>query len=158
MTSQEHLIVLADGRRASMFACGRTPLGGVQLERVATLTNQHGAEHEPGRPVPGGGAEWSGPRSRSGLGAAPQAVAVGHSREDERRRFAREVVRWLAEFRDKADVGRVTLFAPPRVLAMLRAEGAERDEWLVLREGDLAHLRLTELATHPALRPLIAGA
>lgn len=157
MKHQQPWIVIADGRRASLFGCQRTPGGELHLERFKSIENVHEAEHERGRPTLAGGSERRGSVLRSGAHAAPHSVAGAHENEEEQRRFAREVASWVAGARDGAHDRRITLFAPAHFLGLLRGEIA--DNGLTdLREAELTHLRTHELAVHPAVLDAAVGA
>lgn len=143
-----HWIVTADERTARLFSCQQLPGGGLHLEQLTSIENTHEAEHERHRPTLAGGAERRGSAARSGAHAAPHLLAPRHTAEEEQRRFAREVSAWLEEIRPGLATGRLTVFAPPRFLGLLREQGS-RHRPADLRDGDLNALRTRELAAHP---------
>lgn len=153
MAPRRHWIVTTDSRRASLFSCEKTPGGELHLTQVRSIENTHEAEHERHRPDSMGGAERRGSMTSSGAAAAPHNVAQGHTEEEEHRRFAREVGAWLGGVAKEVGDGRVSIFAPARLLGLLRSEfptvagGAAPD----FREAELNHLRPGELALHPAV-------
>lgn len=151
MTPQRHWIVTADGRRASLFGCQRTSGGELHLVPLRSLDNPHEGEHERHRPAMLGGAERRGALGASSGNPAPHAAAPGHGDEEERRRFARELRQWLkASVRELAH-GHVDVFAPARMLGLLRSELSGERVSTELHEGDLTHLRPQQLAVHPAV-------
>jgi hypothetical protein len=153
MAHASRWIITADTRRATLFACEPVPGGGTRLERLTSIVNAHEGEHERHRPSLLGGAERRGAASRSSAHAAPHAAAERRTEEEERRRFARDLSSWLAEVRRQFGVTAVTLFAPPRLLGVLREHvNAGETE---LREADLAHLRPQKLSVHPAVRDAV---
>lgn len=90
------------------------------------------------------------------LGRGPQECAkqryasFGHEREEEKRRFARDVRAWLSRLESELDARPAAIFAAPRFLGLLREElTGEAGEHL--REGELTSLRPSELAVHPAV-------
>lgn len=155
MDQRQHWIVTADNRRAALFACRRLPGGGMHVEQLRTIENEHEGEHERHRPALLGGAERRGGRGHSSARAAPQSISLGHEVEEEQRRFAREVRDWLANASRELSLGRVNVFAAPRFLGLLRDQMGDRNNTAVLHEGELTHLRPHELATHPAVLTVI---
>jgi hypothetical protein len=156
MSNGPHMIITADGRRAALFSCQNLPSGGVHLESVKSIQNEHENEHERGRPTLVGGAERRSGISRSGARPGPHSVAEDRTGEEEIRRFAREVRKWLTTSRE-LDGRPTTLFAPARFLGLLREELRGVNHKADLREGELGHLRPHELAVHPAVLGAIAG-
>lgn len=138
-------IVTADGRVARLYAATPTPGGSVQLRQVETISNEHEGEHERRRPdmLDGPGIR----HAPAGLVAgAPHFASPRGTEEEEMRRFAREVARWVGR---RLTDGGVTIFAASRLLGMLREElGAGAD----LREAELAQMPVSELQDHPAVR------
>lgn len=140
----KHGIVISDQRSARLFVRASEPGGRWRLEERARLHNRHEGEHEHHRPdLLGRGAPTA--------AAGPQRlVSEGHTREEEARRFAREVAAWLGEQRGACSLDRITLFAPPRFLGMLREEQAPRAAVEML-EGELTGVPVHELASHPEI-------
>lgn len=147
MKTRHLWMVTADSRRASIFACQRTPAGELHMHHLQSLENHHEAEHDRGRPTLVGGAERRGTIARSGAHAAPHTGASSHTNEEEQRRFAREVADWIKEARRSAGDHSVTVFAPARFLGILRIEAGESS--LNLCEAELTNLRANQLAVHP---------
>jgi hypothetical protein len=75
--------------------------------------------------------------------------------EEEHRRFARDVTAWLAQDLKEVNANHITVFAPPQFLGLLRNELGRTPPspaaHVDLREGELTHLRPSELAGHPAV-------
>ena len=101
-------------------------------------------EHEHGRPSP-----------RSGKSGNTYA---SRGREDEYqiRRFAKEVVDWIAKHAERIETSSITLFAAPRFLGELRKlYGPALTKRIDERQGDLTHLSSAGLAKHPAVTELL---
>jgi protein required for attachment to host cells len=159
-----HWIVTVDGRRASLFACKGTPGGTLHISPVRSLENPHENEHEHHRPGMLGGGERRGALGRGGGSAAPHSISPGHGAEEETSRFAKEVGDWLSLATEKFETGRLSIFAPPRFLNLLREEGRNAGVakgWKgnsTFHVGELTHLRPNELAVHPAVVSAVAQA
>lgn len=156
----QHWIATTDNRRAALLSCRGTPGGELALDRVRSLENSHEGEHSRGRPSMIGGSERAGSARASSGSAAPHFTSRGHEEEEEHRRFAREVAAWLDRSGAELKCERITVFAPARLLGMLRdlmghhpSLRAKAD----LVEGELAQLQPTELAAHPAVRAAAGG-
>lgn len=83
-----------------------------------------------------------------GAHGSPHFTSLGHGEDEERRRFAREITAWLGS----RDCGRVSVFAPPRMLGLLRRHVKPPVVDARLRAGELTKLTEHELAAHPAVR------
>lgn len=151
-----HLIVTADGRRAALFACRRSPEGRLKLEQLGSIQNRHEAEHERGRPALLGGMERPGAVSRSGAHAAPHTASAGRAQEEGRARFAREIGRWLEEASAGYGDAPTTVFAPARFLGLLRDQ-IDSPGNVRTREAGLTRLSIQELAGHPAVLGAVRG-
>lgn len=158
MATTTHWIITADGRGAHLFGCSHLPSGDLHLEPGRSLHNAHEEEHERNRPLLLGGAERRGSVARSGAHAAPHVVSQGHADEESLRRFAREVRTWLAAAIDELGTERVTLFAAPQFLGVLRTELDAVASRVDLHKGELTHLRAHELAAHPEIRRMFPAA
>jgi protein required for attachment to host cells len=145
MKPHEHLIVTADERKATLFACTTVPGGRWHVASLRSIENKWEDYHEKHRP--------------SALGRGPSASAaqhfasVKHEPEEEHRRFAREVGAWLKSEASRASAPHLSVFAAPRFLGLLRAElaGVRGRPEVELHEGELTRLQPHELATHPAI-------
>lgn len=143
----QHGIVISDQRSARLFVRASEPGGRWRLEERSRLENRHEREHEHHRPdLLGRGA----PPTAAAAAGPQHLVSQGHTREEEARRFAREVAAWLGEQRHACSLDRITLFAPPRFLGLLREEQAPRAA-VEMVEGELAGVPPHALASHPAI-------
>lgn len=156
MKNPQNWIVTADSRRAALYSCRNNPDGSLQLLHFKSIDNAHENEHGHERPVLAGGAERRGSVASSGAHAAPHAISVGHEKEEEQRRFAREVAAWIGDVGRYGAAHRIALFAPARVLGLLRKELAGLGEFLQFHEGDIAQMSPRELAVHPLVRKACA--
>lgn len=148
-------ILTADRRRAALYACARAPGGRVHLEEVCSIRNEHEAEHERGRPAILGGAERRGARAASSALASPQAASFGHTEAEERRRFARDVSRWLEQARRELMLDPLSVLAPPHLLGLLRDEMGGLVRPADFHAADLAHLPVVELAEHREVKEIL---
>ena len=148
-------IVTTDSRHARVFAWERTPGGVLRLEPLRWIDNPHESEHERARAselvLASAGAPGRG---------VPQGASEGHTSEEEERRFARELAGrggWLSRSIRELKADRVTVFAPPRFLGLLREEmdadtgrgDGPIPECVTFEAVELTHLRPGELAVHP---------
>jgi protein required for attachment to host cells len=82
-----------------------------------------------------------------------------HYVEEEERRFAHEIVEWLQENAKKHEIDRLVIFAPPRMLGVLRkASSGLLTGHLKELEGNLMRLDAGQLAQHPMVRDLVREA
>jgi len=82
-----------------------------------------------------------------------------HDIEEEERRFAHEIVEWLQKNAKKHEIDRLVLFAPPRMLGVLRkASSGLLKGHLKEFEGNLMRLDAGQLAQHPMVRDLVREA
>lgn len=154
MNQHQHWLVTVDGRRANLFTCSKTDGGKLHIGHVRSLENGHEREHERHRPSMLGGAEQRG-GNRSGANAAPHSASPGHGAEEELLRFIREVNDWLrhASVELGMSAGRVSVFAPPRCLGLLRNQMGDLDSKnMDLLEGELTRLSPQELSEHQAVK------
>jgi protein required for attachment to host cells len=95
-------------------------------------------------------AEHARPMSQDGM---------THDIEEEERRFAHEIVEWLQESARKHEIDRLVIFAPPRMLGVLRkASSGLLAGHLKELEGNLMRLNAGRLAEHPMVRDLLREA
>jgi protein required for attachment to host cells len=136
MTTPEYWIATADGRKAHLFACRLVAGGRWHCDPRGSIESKWEGYHEHHRP------------SLLGRGPSPSAAqhfaGTGHELEEEERRFAHDIREWLGR---EARV-HVTLFAPPRILGMLRRDLGDLEARVDLHEGELTRLRPNELAEH----------
>ncbi len=136
-------VATVDARRASLYSWRRAPGGRLNLDEQRAIDNDEIGAHERRRP--------------SMLSRGPTANAVhhadwGHQNEEEVRRFARRVLGWLEDARKADAVERICVFAPARMLGMLRQELNEAaTDGVELREGEFRKMPASEMAEHPAL-------
>ena len=156
MTPHQHWIVTADSRGAALFSCQRTPGGELHVEEARSLQNGHEHEQDRHRPALLGGAERRGAAGRSGGHAAPHSVAPHHAAEEDQHRYARDVGEWLGRANWELGIagsgGRLSVFAPPKLLSLLRDRMAGLGAAAEFHEGELSQLSSAELAAHPAVR------
>lgn len=157
MNHNEHWIVTADSRRAVLFVCRRLPSGDLHLEQLRAIEHAPVTEHEHHRPTLMGGAERVGARDRSSVHAAPHASSSeGHEVEEEQRRFAREFKEWLDDVcRERivrTEAGRITVFATPRMMAILESALGKHRGQVDLVRGELVNLSAQQLMQHPAVK------
>jgi hypothetical protein len=146
------LIAACDNRSARLFETGIAPGGQVHATEVASLSNAWEDFHEHGRP--------------SRLGMGPSANAAQHFADEHRepeelaRRFAREVVAWIARKGAELPGTPFHVFVAPRFLGYLREEIARSGQPLAaeLVRGELSGLRAHEIAEHPRVQSLVPGA
>lgn len=88
----------------------------------------------------------------------PPMTNAGMTRnvEDRQRRFGNEIVAWLQNKADQYDAHRLIIFAPPRMLGVLRMLplGSLKGQVEEL-QGDLMRLNVGQLADHPMIRELL---
>lgn len=143
----EQWIVTTDLRRAALFSCSRISGNRLHVDERKVLENDRHLEPEHHRPSTLGG-QGRGPEQS----AAPHFAGEGHRVEEEHRRFAREVRRWLGEVSKEFSAAHLELFAPARFLGVLREEIAREPGTSVsLHDCELATLRPSQLADHPAV-------
>jgi protein required for attachment to host cells len=127
-------------------------------------------EHQHGRPAMLGRTPAGlGPGPGPGSGPRPSFASRGHEREEERRRFARDIHQWLDAEGRRRGLARITVFAAPRVFGDLRslvdpatiaagdaaAGDPGRGPAFRLRELELTRLHDDELARHPEIRAML---
>lgn len=142
-------VVVADQRLARLLSIEKRGDGRWRAREIASLGSLWEAYHERQRPSALGG------RSSS----THEHENPGFSeREDqeEGRRFARDVARWLARHRrDLLGRDRLVVFAAPRFLGALRPE-LDADAGVTVLASELTGLGPDELASHPAVHEAIA--
>lgn len=165
MNQRQHWIITADGRRASLFACTTTLGGELHVDHIRSLENGHEREQDRHRPTLLGGSERRGTAGRSGAHAAPHSVSQNHAAEEDQLRYAREVGEWLVNESRELGIaagaggggaggpkGRISVFAPPKLLGLLRDRMVDLRAVAEFHEAELSHLSPAELAAHPAVR------
>ena len=129
---------LADAEHCRLLCCRLTRQGTKHVDEHGALENTlPEAEHE--RPQAGDG--------------------MTHDIEEEERRFAAEIVKWLKKKASEHDIARLAIFASPRMLGVLRkASSGLLKGHLEELEGNLMRLKAGQLAEHPMVRKLVRAA
>jgi protein required for attachment to host cells len=92
-------------------------------------------------------AEHAQPMSQDGM---------THDIEEEERRFGGQIVDWLRRKAEEHEIDRLAIFAPPRMLGVLRkASSGLLKGHLEELKGDLMRLEAGQLAEHPMVRELV---
>lgn len=147
MTFPVHWIVTSDERRAALFSCRKVHGGRWHVEPHSSLENSWEDSKEHHRPS----ALGRGPTAN----AAQHFAVLGHEIQEEHLRFAREVEAWLARAVKEQKLTRVSVFAAPHFLGLLRDELGRLGNHVDLHGGELTRLRPHELAGHPAVRAVL---
>jgi hypothetical protein len=119
------------------------------LEEQPALINLWEEDHERGRPS----------MLQRGPGTAPPHEAgFGHEEEEEHRRFAHDVVKWLEKQTRRTGSEPLVVFAASRFLGLLRASLPESlARRVVTLDKELSGLTPAALAEHPAVTGVLAG-
>jgi len=141
-------IARVDSRRASLMSFWRAPGGRLNLNEEEAIENEDADAVERGRPTV--------------LSRGPAANVVRHAEEGRRaeeveRRFARRAMEWIGSACRGRGVARVTVFAPARMLGVLRRELKSDGSGVELREGEFMRMSHVEMAEHPAVRAAAQG-
>ncbi len=126
---------LADAEHCRLLCCRLTRQGTRHVDEYGALENMlPEAEHQ--RPM-----------SRDGM---------THDIEEEERRFGSQIVDWLRTKAEAHAIDRLAIFAPPRMLGVLRkASSGLLKGHLEELKSDLMRLETSQLAEHPMVRELI---
>jgi len=129
---------LADAASCRLLCSSPTSQGTQHVEEHDAIKNTL-PEQEHMRPMTGGG--------------------VTHNVEEKEKRFAGEIVKWLQTHAVKRGIDELVIFAPPRMLGVLRVVplGALKGHVKELK-GDLMRLSVGQLAVHPLVRELLPPA
>ncbi len=142
------------------------------VDEEARLETEWEDEHQHCRPAMLGRASAGlAPGPGPGAGPRPSYASRGHEKEEERKRFARDIRGWLDTEGRRRGLAVVTVFAAPRVFGDLRtlvdsatiaagdasAGDPGRGPAIDLHELELTRLRPDELARHPAVREAMLG-
>lgn len=131
---------VVDHRRGRLVQCEKSPGGSWRVDADRSITNEWEDLHEHGRP--------SGLSAGAARGHAQSHAAPARETEEERRRFAKDVIEWLEKEVRSRKIERLPVFAPPKLLGALRSQWPKALAPHVREhEADLAHLddnRLTE--------------
>lgn len=137
--------VVLDVDRCRLLSCTMTTRGTPRVKERAALLNT-APKSKRGRPMALGGMTG-------------HSYAEPHHHEAERtRRFARQVVAWLAKQAGKHAIGQLVVFAPAKLLGELRKEKMLPSICRIdTREGELTHLDSSQLAEQQLIRGLFAS-
>jgi len=126
---------LADAEHCRLLCCRLTKQGTQHVDEYGAFENTL-SEQEHKRPM-----------SQDGM---------THDVEEEERRFAGEIVAWLQERTKEHEIDHLVIFAPPRMLGVLRKvpPGLLKGQ-LEEFKGDLMRLEAGQLAEHPMVRELV---
>ncbi len=126
---------LTDAESCRLLSCSMTRLGKHHIDEYSVFENTM-PEHERVRPVTNAG--------------------LTHHTEDRERRFAGEIIEWLQKKSKEHQIDRLAIFAPPRMLGVLRTVplGSLKGHVSELH-GDLMRLSAGQLADHPMIRELL---
>ncbi|MHC5210822.1 MAG: host attachment protein [Planctomycetota bacterium] len=131
-------IAIVDARCGRLLRRGKTGNGRLRLDETESI-EERWEEREHGRPSMLGG---------KGRSYAPWK----HEDEERRRRFARELARWLESTLARPEVETLDVYCSRTILGALRkALGDRTGEALRLEAGDLTDLSPVQLLNHPAL-------
>jgi protein required for attachment to host cells len=126
---------LADAERCRLLCCRLTEQGTQHVDEYDALENTF-PEPEHLRPQTGDG--------------------MTHDVEERERRFAGKIVERLRENAQKHQIDRLVIFAPPRMLGVLRRASSELlAGHLKELESNLMRLDAGQLAEHPMVRALV---
>lgn len=127
---------LTDAASCRLLCCSLTRRGKHHIDEYDAFENTL-PEQEHSRPMTNAGAT--------------------HNVEDNERRFAGEIVTWLKKRTEQYQIDRLVIFAPPRMLGVLRMVplGSLKGKVEELK-GDLMRLKTGQLADHPMVRELVA--
>jgi protein required for attachment to host cells len=126
---------LADSERCRLLCCRLTMQSKQHVDEYGALEKSV-PEHERDRPATQGG--------------------MTHDIEEEERRFAGDIAGWLRKKATEHDMSRLVIFAPPRMLGVLRKTPfGPLTGHIEEIKGDLMGLNPDELADHPMVRELV---
>jgi hypothetical protein len=129
---------LLDAEHCRLLCCRLTTQGTHHVDEYGRFENTL-PEAEHARPMTGDG--------------------MTHDIEEEERRFGIQIVDWLRREAKKHEIDRLVIFAPPRMLGVLRkASSGLLAGHLKELEGNLMRLDAGQLAQHPMVRDLVREA
>jgi protein required for attachment to host cells len=129
---------LADAEHCRLLCCRFTRRATQHVEEHDAIENTF-PEQEHARPTTEGG--------------------MTHDVEEKERRFAGQIVKWLQEKAEEHEIDRLVIFAPPRMLGLLRkAPPGLLKGHLEELQGNLMRLEAGQLAQHPMVRELVLAA
>lgn len=126
---------LADAEHCRLLCCRLTEQGTQHVDEYGRFENTL-PEAEPARPQSGDG--------------------MTHDIEEEERRFGGQIIAWLRGRVEEHEIDRLAIFAPPRMLGVLRKDPSGlMAGHLRQLEGNLMRLDAGQLADHPMIRELV---
>ena len=129
---------LADAEHCRLLCCRLTRQGTQHVDEYGAFENTL-PEAEHARPMTGDG--------------------MTHDIEEEERRFGAQIVDWLRRKAEEHKIDRLVIFAPPRMLGVLRKASSGLLAGHVKElEGNLMRLDAGQLAQHPMVRDLVREA
>ena len=136
-------VITINFRQANLLSCHRVPNHGWHADQQATLDNPWEDFHEHDRPsiLGQGGVD----------GSAKRTASVGHEQEELHNRFATDVCRWMKKVTQESKIESVNVFAPSRVLGLIREQLADLSTQAIFHDCDIANLKPSEIATHPTV-------
>ncbi|MBI1367163.1 MAG: hypothetical protein GC162_00770 [Planctomycetes bacterium] len=140
MTKNGHRwVVAADANGARLLEYSLVHGGRRHMDERNAIEN-HEEPHQHNRPSPLAGKDGHSYASR------------GHETEEMMRRYARTLTDWLRQQVHMHHIEQLTLFAPPRLLGVLRQTWTNGLSGRIeSHEADLNHIAVAELANHPAV-------
>lgn len=142
-TAPSAWIVVADREQARLLEASVTRHGRCHLEQRSDLRSSW-EEPEHGRPSPLGGKDGH------------SYASVGHEEEERVHRFVVEIESWLARMCRERRIETMALYCPAPLLGEIRRRwNKDLRDRANTRELNIAHLPLSELAHHQAIRALV---
>ncbi len=147
----QHWIVTLGARRGRLIKAATEPAGRWRTEQIDEIRNRWEGYHERGRPV--GLSKGNG---RRGTSEGYSFAAGSHDGEEMRRRFARDVSRWLIRHIKRQSMESVDVFAPPSILGTLRDEMPRNLNGRIrVHQGQLNPIGVGKLPEHSAISSLL---
>jgi protein required for attachment to host cells len=139
-------LAVTDNRWAKLVHCTRTKGGRWHAEEVGII--QSGWEEHQNRDTP------------PSPGKKPEhSAGWAHKKEEETKRFAKEVAAWLEKQGHDRKITHFSVFAPDHFLGPLRANWSARLKPMIADQAlDLTHLKVSELVDHPKVALILAKA
>ena len=136
-------IVLANDHQARLISAKRTPTGRCHLSETEAIENPI-PTHDRGRPI-----------ALHGMTGHSYADNL-RTLDEERRRFARQLSRWIHTLLQRHDVQHLTVFAPPKLIGCLRvAIKKDHTERIDLIVENLMRLSNDSLRCHHSVMSLL---
>lgn len=142
-TSATTWIVLANDHQARLLSARRTPTGRCQVVERDEIESPM-PTRDRGRP--------SALNGMSGHSYADNLRAL----QEERRRFAKQLARWIDALLKRPAINKLTVFAPSRMIGSLREVlGAKHRGQIQLIDENLINMPSDTLCRHPAITRLV---